>query len=146
MLTGEAPVKIDEKELDFPDTLLISDIENRVFQSIALQVLSRIDGIGLIEGNFIDHILGRDTIERVRGIHVEQDEKKSTVNLKIELNIKYGIIIPIKAEEIQVALLEEISKLTALHVGTIHLIFRNIDIHHPVSKADLEMENMPVLS
>ena len=28
MLTGEAPVKIDEKELDFPDTLLISDIEN----------------------------------------------------------------------------------------------------------------------
>ena len=149
MAASETLTKIDAKELEFPDTLLVSDIENRVFQSIALQVLSRVEGISLIEGNFIDHLLGRDTIERVRGIHVEQDQKKSTVNLKIELNVKYGVIIPVKAEEIQIALLEQVSRLTALHVGTIHLVFRNIDLHPveaKVAQESQEMQNMAVLS
>lgn len=150
MSASETTVRIDAKELEFPDTMFVSDIENRVFQSIALQVLSRIDGISLLEGNFIDHILCRDTIERVRGIHVEQDQKQSTINLKIELNVRYGVVIPAKAEEIQLALLEELSRLTALHVGVIHLVFRNIDHQdqekQQTKKEDHNLLNQPVLS
>lgn len=118
--------QIDTKELELPDTVFIRDIESRVFQSIALQCLARIDGIGLIEGNFIDTLLSWDSSERVKGIHVEQNDDSHSVNLKVEVNVAYGVCIPDKADEIQMKLVEEISRLTGLHVGRVHVVFRNL--------------------
>lgn len=121
------PLKeIDTKELELPETTFIRDIETKVFQSIALQCLSQIDGIEPLEGNLFDSLLGRDRQESVKGIHVEQDQKNHSVNVKVEVNVAYGICIPDKAEEIQTKLLEEISQLTGLHVGTVHVVFKNL--------------------
>lgn len=121
------PLKeIDTKELELPETTFIRDIETKVFQSIALQCLSQIDGIEPIEGNFFDSLLGRDRQESVKGIHVDQDQKSHSVNVKVEVNVAYGICIPDKAEEIQTKLLKEISQLTGLHVGSVHVIFKNL--------------------
>ena len=117
--------EIDTKELKLPDTIFVRDIENRVFQSLALQCLAKIEGIDLIEGGFIDTLLGRD-LERVKGIFVEQDQKTHSVNLRIEINVFYGVCIPDKAEEIQNKLVEEVSLQTGLHVGSIHLVFKNM--------------------
>lgn len=130
--------EIDSKELKLPDTIFVRDIENRVFQSLALQCLAKIEGIDLLEGGFIDTLLGRD-LERVKGIFVEQDEKSHSVNLKIEINVFYGICIPEKAEEIQNKLVEEISVLTGLHVGSVHIIFKNM-----VSKRVKQTEDNPL--
>jgi len=74
--SGEAK-KVDTKEFELPETLFVRDIENRVFQGIILQCLSKIDGIGLPEGNFIDNILGRKAQDNLKGITIEQDEKKT---------------------------------------------------------------------
>ncbi|MFT5318718.1 MAG: hypothetical protein ACI8RA_001986, partial [Chlamydiales bacterium] len=41
---------VDTKELEVPDTVFVRDIENRVFQAIILQGLSKIEGISLLEG------------------------------------------------------------------------------------------------
>lgn len=119
-------IKFDAKEFELPQTLMVRDIENRVFQGIVLQCLSKIDGIHLVEGNFIDNILGRDSLEGVRGIHVEQDMKKPCVSFRIEVNVQYGISIPQKADEIQTRVAEEVTKLTGLHVSSIHVVFKNI--------------------
>lgn len=118
--------KVDTKEFELPETLFVRDIENRVFQGIILQCLSRIDGITLVEGNFIDSILGRGAVEGVKGIYSEQDNKNHSVSVKIEVNIGYGYSIPEKAEEIQTAIAEEITKLTGLHVACIHVVFKSI--------------------
>lgn len=118
--------KLDPKEFDLPETVFIRDIENRVFQGIVLQCLSKIEGISLVEGNFIDHILGRGGPESVKGIYSEQDSKTQCVNIKIEVNIGYGYSIPEKAEEIQTAITEEITKLTGLHVSSVHVVFKNM--------------------
>ena len=115
--------KVDTKEFEIPETMYIRDIENRVFQGIVLKWLSEIRGIGLIEGNFIDSLLGS---EGVKGIYAEQDSKTQSVNIKVEVNIQYGLSIPDKAEEIQSKIAEEITKLTGLHVGSIHVVFKNI--------------------
>ncbi|MES2272676.1 MAG: Asp23/Gls24 family envelope stress response protein [Chlamydiota bacterium] len=116
---------MDAREIELPETVFIRDIETRVFQGIALQCLAKIEGIGLIEGNLFDSLLGRD-LERVKGIHVEQDQKKHSVDVRVEINVLYGISIPEKAEEIQTRLAEEISRWSGLHVGSVHVIFKDL--------------------
>lgn len=118
--------KVDTKEFELPETLYVSDIENRVFQGIVLQCLSRVDGISLVEGNFIDNIFGRGAVEGVKGIYSEQDNKNHSVSVKIEVNICYGYSIPEKADEIQTLIAEEITKLTGLHVSSVHVVFKSV--------------------
>ncbi len=117
---------VDTKEFELPETTYVRDIENRVFQAIVLQVLTNIESITLIEGNLIDAILNRGNVDRVKGIYVEQEDKNPVVNVKVEINISYGISIPEKASEIQNKVSEEINTLTGLHVGCVHVIIKNM--------------------
>ncbi|HSX38445.1 MAG TPA: Asp23/Gls24 family envelope stress response protein [Chlamydiales bacterium] len=116
---------MDAREIELPDTVFIRDIETRVFQGIVLQSLAKISGICLLEGNLFDSLLGRE-IESVKGINVTQDQKKHSVDIRVEINIVYGIAIPEKAEEIQTCLVEEISRWTGLHVASVHVIFKDL--------------------
>ena len=116
---------MDTREIELPDTVFIRDIETRVFQGIVLQTLAKIEGIGLLEGSLIDSLLGRE-LERVKGIHVEQDQKEHSVDIRVEINVLYGISIPEKAEEVQSKLAEEVSRWTGLHVATVHVIFKEL--------------------
>src|SRR3990167_9690979 len=116
---------MDAREIELPETVFIRDIECRVFQGIALQWLSRIKGIGFLEGNLFDSLLGRE-LERVKGIYVEQDQKKHSVTIRVEIDIAYGVNIPKKAEEVQENLVKEISQWTGLHVSSVHVIFKNL--------------------
>jgi uncharacterized alkaline shock family protein YloU len=116
---------MDAKEVELPETIFVRDIETRVFQGIVLQSLAKIQGIGLLEGNLFDSLLGRE-LDRVKGIQVEQDQKKHSVSIRVEINIAYGLSLPEKAEEIQTALAEEISQWTGLHVASVHIIFKDL--------------------
>ena len=107
-MTNDQLKQLDTKEFELPDTLFVRDIESRVFQSIAIECLVRIDGVGLLEGNIIDHWLRRDSVEGLKGIYVEQDQKNHSVNIKVEINVAYGVSIPEKAEEIQTKIAKEI--------------------------------------
>lgn len=118
--------KVDTKEFELPETSFVSDIDNKVLQGIVLQTLSTIEGITLVEGNFIDTILGRGQIQNIAGIHAEQDSHSRSINIKIEINICFGVCIPDKAEEIQTKVSEELTRLTGLHVSSVHLVFRNV--------------------
>jgi len=118
--------QIDTKEFELPETIYERDIESRVFQSIALHCLANIEGVGLLEGSFIGSLLGRDGPASVKGIYVEQDEKNHSVSVKVEVKVAYGISIPEKAEEIQLKISQEISRLTGLHVGRVHVIFKDL--------------------
>jgi uncharacterized alkaline shock family protein YloU len=120
------PLKnMDAREIQLPETVFIRDIDTRVFQAIALQCLAKVQGITLQEGNLIDSLLGRE-VERVKGIHVVQDQKNHSVEIRVEINILYGVNIPEKAEEVQEKLVEEISKWTGLHVSSVHVIFKDL--------------------
>jgi len=126
MYKNKQLTQIDTKEVELPDTFFVRDIESRVFQSIALHCLARIEGVGLLEGTLIDSLLGRDGPASVKGIHVEQEEKTRSVNLKVEVKVAYGVSIPEKAEEIQCKITEDISRLTGLHVGKVHVVFKDL--------------------
>ena len=83
--------QIDTKEVELPDTTYVRDIETKVFQSIVVQCLLRIEGIALVEGNLIDNLFGREPAERITGIFVEQDPKTHSISVKLEVNVAYGI-------------------------------------------------------
>ncbi len=138
--------KVDTKEFELPETVFIRDIEDKVFQSIVLQCLAQIEGISLVEGNFIDHVLGRSA-EGVKGIYAEQDDKNQSVNIKLEVNILYGTSIPEKAEEIQTKIADEITKLTGLHVASVHVVFKNVISMEQASKLSQQgsSQNAPQL-
>lgn len=124
--------KLDTQELEVPETTFVRDIENRVFQAIVLQVLTKVKDITLLEGNLIDAILNRGSnVERIKGINVEQDTKSPTIKIRVEVNVHYGISIPEKATEIQQKISDEINNLTGLHVASVHVIFKNIYIDAP---------------
>ncbi len=125
-MTVDINKKVDTKEFEFPETIFSRDIENRVFQGIVLQCLSNIEGITLVEGTFIDNLLGRASTENVKGISAEQDNRSHSVSIKLEVNILYGISIPEKAEEIQIKIADEVTRLTGLHVSAIHIVFKNM--------------------
>lgn len=136
--------KVDTKEFELPETLFVRDVENRVFQGIVLQCLARIDGIALVEGNFIDNILGRTALESVKGIVIEQDNKNHSVGIRIDVNICYGYSIPEKAEEIQTACAEEITNLTGLHVSSVHVVFKNVILSEQLKKSILSENALAV--
>ena len=133
---------MDSREIELPDTVFIRDIETRVFQGIVLQTLAKIEGIGLLEGNLFDSLLGRE-LERVKGIYVEQDQKKHSVNIRIEINVSYAVSIPEKAEEVQTKLTEEVSRWTGLHVAQVHVIFK--ELISPKGSDDSERDSVHAL-
>jgi uncharacterized alkaline shock family protein YloU len=102
------------------------EIEDKVFQSIALQCLAKIEGVSLIEGNIIDHLFGRSSSERIRGITIQQDSKSRALNVRVEINAEYGVMLPQKAEEIQQKIAEEMKTLTGLGVSGVHVVFKNL--------------------
>jgi uncharacterized alkaline shock family protein YloU len=118
--------QIDKKELELPDTIFIRDIESKVFQSIIVRCIEHIEGVETLEGSLFDSLLGRDSLDVTKGIHVEQDQKNHAVNIKVEVNVAYGTCISEKAEEIQAKIVEDVSHLTGLHVGRVHIIFKNL--------------------
>lgn len=138
---NSALLKMDAKEIDLPETIFSRDIDSKVFQGIILQCLAKIKGISLCSGNLIDSLLGRD-LEKVKGIYVEQDQKKHSVYVRVEVNIIYGISIPEKAEEIQNRIIEEIITYTGLHVSSVHVIFKNLITESQIlQEANKKMRN-----
>ena len=123
-MTEHKGAGLDPQEFDFPETTYSRDVENRVFQSIILKILSQISGIGLLEGTFLDSLIGR--MDKIKGIAVEQDATTHSVHIKIEVSIQYGVNIPQKAEEIQTAIVKEITSMTGMHVAEVHVVFKEL--------------------
>lgn len=127
--------KIDSKEFELPETIFSRDIETRVIQIIILQCLSKIEGVGLIGGSLMDTLLGRE-VEKVKGIIVEQDSKNHAVRVRVEINVAYGVTIPDKAEEVQGKVVQEITRLTGLHVAAVHVVVKGVVIVKEESKKE----------
>ena len=117
--------EMDPKELHLPETTLVHDIETKFFQSLTLQAIKKIEGVEVVGSSpLINNILGSE--DKIYGIFVEQDQKKHEVSIKVEVNIRYGMSIPEKAEQIQMQVVKDISSLTGVHVSMVHVIFKNI--------------------
>lgn len=131
-------MRVDTKEFELPDTVYIRDIDSQVFQSIVLECLSKVAGIHLASGGLIESLLGLENKEALKAISIDQDPKNHSVDVRVEVNVAYGVAIPSKAEEIQSLVAEQITKLTGLHVGSIHVVFKNIYFEEKLKSPPLQ--------
>jgi uncharacterized alkaline shock family protein YloU len=114
----------DPHEYTLPDTTYSRDIENKVFRGIIIKTLSQISGIGLVEGGFFESLIGNP--DRAQGITTVQDPKNHSLKVKIEVSIQFGVSIPEKAEEIQNAVVRELTAMTGIHVAEVHVVFKEL--------------------
>jgi uncharacterized alkaline shock family protein YloU len=126
------------KEVELSETTFTQDIDIKIFQTIILQTLSEIQGITLLEGGFFDGLLRRG--ENIKGITIEQDPEQHSINIRVELNVFYGVSIPEKAEEIHRNLAKELTKLTGLHIKNVHIVFKGLVV--PQDKEELEVKKV----
>lgn len=112
------------KDPELPETIFSSDIEDKVYQGIVVNTLSSIQGIHLIEGSFFQALIGKT--DKVKGIHIEQEPLQHSVKIQIEVNVQFGVSLPEKAEEIQVKVAQEVTKMTSVHVAEVHVMFRDL--------------------
>ena len=115
---------VDPEELELPETVFSRDISNKVFQDIVAKTISRFPEVSLKEETFFDQVI--PLTEKHRGIIATQDPATKSIKVSIELSVAYGTNIPQKAEEIQSAVVEDLSRMTGLHVAEVHIVFKNI--------------------
>ena len=116
--------RLSQGELELPETLYVRDVEDRVFQAIVLRCVSEIRGVELVQGGFFKNFWGREAFDS--GVRIKQEHRNRSVSVRMQVNIAYGFPIPEKAEEIQTAVSEAITRLTGLHVSRIHVLFRGL--------------------
>lgn len=129
-------------EFEYPETMFVRDIDNKVFQHLVVKVISTIGGVSLAEGNLIDNLLQIANPDGVSGVIITQDSKNHSVAVRVELNVAYGISIPDKAEEVQARISEEITRYTGLHVSEVHVVIRDIIL--PNESRDIQPVNHPI--
>lgn len=117
----------------------VRDIEPRVLEGIVLQILSKIEGIGLIEGNIFESLLGGE-LERAKGIYVKEDQSGNSVSIRVEINVAYGVAIPEKADEVQEKLASGITCWTGLNVSAVHVVFKELISPNVLEETEEELE------
>lgn len=134
--------RIDPREFELPETVYSRDIEDQVLHGLIVRTLSEIPSIGLMEGSFLDNLIGRPS--RVKGITTEQDPSSQSVKVRIEVKVQFGISIPQKAEEIQSSVVGAITSMTGLRVAEVHVVFKELlpEENAPQPKTPLSPESV----
>ena len=104
-------------------------------KTIAAKAAADVEGVYKLAGGVVDEvskILGKK--RPTNGIKVEVGEVECSI--EVYLVIKYGYRIPEVAEEVQKAVLEEVSKLSGLKVVEVNVYVQNVRIEETVETSE----------
>ena len=110
-------------------------IADDVVKTIAAKAAGDVEGVYKLAGGVVDEvskILGKK--RPTNGIKVEVGEVECSI--EVYLVIKYGYRIPEVAEEVQKAVLEEVSKLSGLKVVEVNVYVQNVRIEETVETSE----------
>ena len=100
-------------------------IADEVVKTIAAKAAGDVEGVYKLAGGVVDEVskmLGKK--RPTNGVKVEVGEVECSI--EVYLVIKYGYKIPEVAEEVQKAVLEEVSNLTGLKVVEVNVYVQNV--------------------
>ena len=110
-------------------------IADDVVKTIAAKAAADVEGVYKLAGGVVDEvskIVGKK--RPTNGIKVEVGEVECSI--EVYLVIKYGYRIPEVAEEVQKAVLEEVSKLSGLKVVEVNVYVQNVRIEETVETSE----------
>ena len=114
-------------------------IADDVVKTIAAKAAVDVEGVYKLAGGVVDEVskmLGKK--RPTNGVKVEVGEVECSI--EVYLVIKYGYKIPEVAEEVQKAVLEEVSKLTGLKVVEVNVYVQNVRMEETEETTE-EFEN-----
>ena len=114
-------------------------IADDVVKTIAAKAVADVEGVYKLAGGVVDEVskmLGKK--RPTNGVKVEVGEVECSI--EVYLVIKYGYKIPEVAEEVQKAVLEEVSNLTGLKVVEVNVYVQNVRMEETEETTE-EFEN-----
>ena len=114
-------------------------IADDVVKTIAAKAAVDVEGVYKLAGGVVDEVskmLGKK--RPTKGVKVEVGEVECSI--EVYLVIKYGYKIPEVAEEVQKAVLEEVSNLTGLKVVEVNVYVQNVRMEETEETTE-EFEN-----
>ena len=114
-------------------------IADDVVKTIAAKAATDVEGVYKLAGGDVDEVskmLGKK--RPTNGVKVEVGEVECSI--EVYLVIKYGYKIPEVAEEVQKAVLEEVSNLTGLKVVEVNVYVQNVRMEETEETTE-EFEN-----
>ena len=114
-------------------------IADEVVKTIAAKAAADVEGVYKLAGGVVDEVskmLGKK--RPTNGVKVEVGEVECSI--EVYLVIKYGYKIPEVAEEVQKAVLEEVSNLTGLKVVEVNVYVQNVRMEETEETTE-EFEN-----
>ena len=114
-------------------------IADEVVKTIAAKAAGDVEGVYKLAGGVVDEVskmLGKK--RPTNGVKVEVGEVECSI--EVYLVIKYGYKIPEVAEEVQKAVLEEVSNLTGLKVVEVNVYVQNVRMEETEETTE-EFEN-----
>lgn len=122
------PVETSENMNENSNELGLIKIHENVIASIVRKVTCSVEGVVRLAGSplldNIAEIVGSRKIQD-RAITVNMDG--SDVSIEVKVNIAYGIHVPTLAAEVQTAVMEEVEKITGMHVAQVNVIVQELD-------------------
>ena len=110
-------------------------IHESVIISIVRKVASDTEGVSRISGNsLIDNIAEIMGSKRIQDRSISFQMGNSSVAVEVSVNLYFGYKLPEVARNLQLAIEEEIKKITGLQVANVDIIIREID--DPVEEKD----------
>ena len=114
-------------------------IADDVVKTIAAKAATDVEGVYKLAGGVVDEVskmLGKK--RPTNGVKVEVGEVECSI--EVYLVVKYGYKIPEVAEEVQKAVLEEVSNLTGLKVVEVNVYVQNVRMEETEETTE-EFEN-----
>ena len=112
-------------------------IADEVVKTIAAKAAGDVEGVYKLAGGVVDEVskmLGKK--RPTNGVKVEVGEVECSI--EVHVVIKYGYRIPKVAEDVQKAVLEEVSKLSGLKVVEVNVYIQNIKVEEVTEEETTE--------
>ena len=112
-------------------------IADEVVKTIAAKAAGDVEGVYKLAGGVVDEVskmLGKK--RPTNGVKVEVGEVEC--RMEVYVVIKYGYRIPKVAEDVQKAVLEEVSKLSGLKVVEVNVYIQNIKVEEVTEEETTE--------
>jgi uncharacterized alkaline shock family protein YloU len=119
-------MKMSSKEIQYPETIFEREVGMKAFRSIVLRTLTDIPGVYFLEEDLVDSILGRESYDGIKGIHVSQVEGQPALEVEIHLCLESGLPIPVTVEKIQNEVVQALVKDTGLHVSRVQVVVEDV--------------------
>lgn len=120
----------------------IIKIHENVIASIVRKATLGVEGVVRLAGStFVDNLAEIVGSRRIHDRAISITIDKDSVKIEVKINVAYGVHVPTLAAEVQAVIMEEVEKITGMHVTQVNIIVQELDDVEAAAEEDNEKES-----